>query len=144
MEPTKVETLTRWAGGTLSSSDPAATVSVVCTDSRLLKAGDFFLALRGENFDGHRFLGEAVKRGAIGAIVEEVTSELPADFTVIRVKDTLQALQRIAGEYRRSLDLQVVAITGSNGKTSTKDLTAAVLAERFQVTKTEGNFNNHI
>jgi UDP-N-acetylmuramoyl-tripeptide--D-alanyl-D-alanine ligase len=144
MEPTKVETLTRWAGGTLISSDPAATVSVVCTDSRALKAGDFFLALRGENFDGHHFLAEAVKRGATGAVVEEVTGELPADFTIIKVDDTLRALQRIAGEYRRSLDMQVVAITGSNGKTSTKDLTAAALAERFQVTKTEGNFNNHI
>ena len=77
-------------------------------------------------------------------MVEEVAPGLPPDFTVIQVKDTLGALQQIAAEYRRSLPMQVVAITGSNGKTSTKDLTAAVLAERYPVTKTEGNFNNHI
>jgi len=144
MDPTKVETLARWAGGTLLSGDPAATASVICTDSRSLKAGDLFLALRGERFDGHAFLDEAVKHGAIGAVIEELTGELPSDFVVIKVDDTLRGLQAIAGEYRRGLDLQVVAITGSNGKTSTKDLAAAVLAERFQVTRTEGNFNNHI
>ena len=71
-------------------------------------------------------------------------ADLPKDFSVIQVPDSLQALQRIAAEYRRTLGVQIVCITGSNGKTSTKDLTASVLRERFQVTKTEGNFNNHI
>jgi UDP-N-acetylmuramoyl-tripeptide--D-alanyl-D-alanine ligase len=144
MDATNLETLTRWAGGTLASGDPAAAVSVICTDSRHLKAGDLFLALRGENFDGHLFTGEAAKRGATGAVVEEIPDQMPAGFAVLKVPDTLSALQKIAGEYRRSLDLRVVAITGSNGKTSTKDLTAAVLSERFRVTRTEGNFNNHI
>ena len=144
MTPTKVETLARWSGGVLVSGSPEATATVVCTDSRALKPGDLFLALRGENFDGHVFAAEAANRGACGVVVEEVPEGLSQDFVVIKVADTLRALQTIAAEYRRSLDLQVVAVTGSNGKTSTKDLTATVLGERFQVTKTEGNFNNHI
>ena len=144
MDPTKVETLARWAGGTLVSGDPAAAVTVVCTDSRALKAGDLFLALRGENFDGHAYVPEAAKRGAIGAVVAQIPADLPPGFVVIEVADTLRALQQIAAQYRRALLTQVIAITGSSGKTSTKDLTASVLAERFQVTKTEGNFNNHI
>ncbi len=144
MDPTKVETLARWAGGTLISGDPAAAATVVCTDSRALKAGDLFLALRGEKFDAHAYVAEVAKRGAIGAIVAEIPPGLPSGFVVIQVADTLRALQRIAGEYRRSLITQVIAITGSSGKTSTKDFTASVLGERFQVTKTEGNFNNHI
>jgi UDP-N-acetylmuramoyl-tripeptide--D-alanyl-D-alanine ligase len=144
MDPTKVETLTRWAGGTLLSGDPEATVTVICTDSRTLKATDLFVALRGPNFDGHAFVDEAVRRGATGVIVEETTVKVPDAFVLIKVANTLDALQKIAGAYRRSLGLQVVAITGSNGKTSTKDLVAAVLSERFNVTKTEGNLNNHI
>ena len=144
MDPTKVETLTRWAAGSLVSGNPTATVTVVCTDSRALKAGDLFLALRGENFDGHTFVAQAAAAGAVGAVVEDVPADLPADFAVIKVADTLRALQEIAAQYRKTLELQVVGITGSNGKTSTKDLTAAVLSERFQVTRTEGNFNNHI
>ena len=76
--------------------------------------------------------------------MEDAPDDLPQDFAVIRVPDTLKALQRIAAEYRRALPLQVISITGSNGKTSTKDLTACVLGERLQTSKTEGNFNNHI
>jgi UDP-N-acetylmuramoyl-tripeptide--D-alanyl-D-alanine ligase len=144
MDPTKVETLTRWAGGTLLSGDPEATATVICTDSRALKAADLFLALRGPQFDGHAFVSEAARRGAMGAIVETVPPEMPPEFALIKVADTLAALQRMAAEYRRTLRLQVIAITGSNGKTSTKDLVASVLSERFRTTKTEGNLNNHI
>ncbi|MDB6149119.1 MAG: UDP-N-acetylmuramoylalanyl-D-glutamyl-2,6-diaminopimelate/D-alanyl-D-alanyl ligase [Chthoniobacter sp.] len=120
------------------------TVTTVCTDSRALKAGDLFVALRGDNFDGHSFVAEAARRGAAAAIVEEVPPELVTGFGVIQVANTLRALQNLASEYRRSLPMQVVGITGSNGKTSTKDAAACVLGEHFQVTKTEGNFNNHI
>jgi len=144
MDPTKVEILTRWAGGTQLSGDPEATVTVICTDSRALKAADLFLALRGPKFDGHSFVNEAAHRGAMGVIVETPPAEIPPGFVVIQVADTLAALQQIAAEYRRTLPLQVVAITGSNGKTSTKDLVASVLSERFRVAKTEGNLNNHI
>ena len=144
MDATTLEKIALWAGGRLAAGDPATTVDGVCTDSRALQAGDLFIALRGETFDAHEFVTEAAKRGALAAIVEHAPAELPPDFGVIVVADTLRALQQLAGEYRRSLSLQVVALTGSNGKTSTRDLTACVLAGHFQVTKTEGNFNNHI
>jgi len=144
MDSTHLETIARWAEGRLAAGDPQGAVTVVCTDSRALKAGDLFVALRGEKFDAHTFVAEAAKRGAAGAIVEEFPAELPSGFAVILVSDTLRALQQLSASYRRSLSLQVIGLTGSNGKTSTKDLTAAVLEENFQVTKTDGNLNNHI
>ncbi len=144
MDATKLDTIARWTGGHLDGGSPALSVESICTDSRALKAADLFLALRGENFDGHTFVAEAARRGAVGAVVENALEGLPPGFAVIRVGDTLGALQQISANYRRQLPLQVVAITGSNGKTSTKDFTAAVLGENFHVTKTEGNFNNHI
>lgn len=144
MESTTLEALARWSRGEMIAGDPAATTTSICTDSRTMKAGDIFLALRGENFDGHTFVEEAARRGALGAVVDQLIDSLSKDFCVLRVQNTLYALQRIAGEYRKSLSLQVVCITGSNGKTSTKDLVSAVLRERFQITRTEGNLNNHI
>lgn len=144
MDPTALEKIVRWSGGQLRQGDPAISLDSICTDSRALKAADLFLALRGDKFDGHTFVAEAAKRGAIGAVVEEALEGLPPGFAQVQVSDTLDALQRISASYRRQLPLQVVGITGSNGKTSTKDFTAAVLGQNFRVTKTEGNFNNHI
>ena len=144
MDPTPLEKIIRWTGGELHDGDPAVSFDTICTDSRALKAADLFLALRGDNFDGHTFVAEAAKRGAIGAVVEEALEGLPPGFAQVRVGNTLDALQKISARYRRQLPLQVVAVTGSNGKTSTKDFTAAVLGQNFRVTKTEGNFNNHI
>ncbi len=144
MEPTQLETIAKWSGGEITAGDPTCLFSTICTDSRLLHGGDLFLALRGEHFDGHAFLAEAARRGATGAIVEEAPADLPPDFAVVRVPNTLSALQQIAANYRRGIPAQIVCITGSNGKTSTKDFTWSILRERFQVTKTEGNLNNHI
>ncbi len=144
MDPTALDNIVRWSGGHLLDGDPAFSIDTICTDSRALKAANLFLALRGDKFDGHTFVAEAARRGAIGAVVEESLEGLPPGFAQIRVPNTLDALQQISARYRRQLPLQVVAITGSNGKTSTKDFTAAVLGENFRVTKTEGNFNNHI
>ncbi len=144
MDAVTLHTIARWADGELSGGDPSRTVTNICTDSRRLRAGDLFLALRGENFDAHDFIARAAELGAAGAVVENAQEILPKNFSLIRVQDTLAALQKIASAYRNSLPLKVVAITGSNGKTSTKDFTAAVLGERFRVVKTEGNFNNHI
>jgi len=144
MDATPLETLARWSGGTLISGDPSRKVSVVCSDSRRLGPGDLFVALRGEKFDAHTFLAEAARLGAAAAIVEQVTPDLPGNFGIIKVANSLIALQRLSAGYRQSLSLRVVGITGSNGKTSTKDLAAAVLGERFRVTKTQGNLNNHI
>ena len=131
------------AGGKLESGDGNALVDKVSTDSRTLKAGELFVALRGENFDGHKFVQAAEKAGAAGAIVD-LNWNGKAKFAVIRVQDTLAAYQNLAANYRKSLSLKVLAITGSNGKTSTKDFAASVLGQKFRVTKTEGNFNNHV
>jgi UDP-N-acetylmuramoyl-tripeptide--D-alanyl-D-alanine ligase len=144
MDPVPLEILERWCDGTLLSGNPEQQVSAICSDSRALKPGDLFFALRGERFDGHAFVPEAVRSGALGAVVDSDVGTVPEGFALLRVSDVLGALQKIAGAYRQTLSLKVVAITGSNGKTSTKDLTAAILQERFRCTKTAGNLNNHI
>ncbi|MDD5349280.1 MAG: UDP-N-acetylmuramoyl-tripeptide--D-alanyl-D-alanine ligase [Chthoniobacteraceae bacterium] len=145
MDPTSLQQLAQWAHASLSCADAARTVTRVCTDTRGLEAGDLFVALRGEHFDGHHFVSAAAAAGAAAALVDTAfEGETPAGFALLRVEDTLRALQEIAASYRASLPLRVLALTGSTGKTSTKDFTAAVLSERFRVVKTEGNFNNHI
>ena len=133
------------AEAAVSSGDGSGLIEKISTDSRTIKRGELFVALRGENFDGHKFVESVAKTGAAGAIVDlNWTGKIPANFTLIRVEDTLRAYQNLAANYRKSLPLKVLAITGSNGKTSTKDFAAAVLAHRFRVTKTQGNFNNHV
>ena len=116
----------------------------VSTDTRKLPQGSAFFALRGENFNGDLFASQALNAGAAVAIVQSWTGEPPPHKAVIVVSNTLHALQRLACWWRKQLDLPVVGITGSNGKTSTKDFTAAVLAQRFDVSATVGNLNNHI
>ena len=145
MNPLALTQIAEFAGGILSSGDGTVVIEKISTDSRTLKRGELFVALRGENFDGHNFVESAAKSGAAGAIVDaNWKGEIPKDFALIRVEDTLAAYQKLAAGYRRSLSLKVVAVTGSNGKTTTKDFAASVLARRFRVTKTEGNFNNHV
>jgi UDP-N-acetylmuramoyl-tripeptide--D-alanyl-D-alanine ligase len=144
MDATSLSRIASWVNGRLTAGRGDAKITDVCTDSRSLKAGDLFVALKGERFDGHDFLADAARLGAAGAIVGQVPAGLPAAFGIIEVPDTLRALQALATSYRATLPLKSVCITGSNGKTSTKDLTAAVLATKFSVTRTEGNLNNHI
>jgi UDP-N-acetylmuramoyl-tripeptide--D-alanyl-D-alanine ligase len=144
MNPTPLAQIAQWAGGRLLAGRADALIQDVCTDSRALKAGALFVALRGENFDGHQFIAEAARIGAAGAIVEKAPAGLPADFGIIEVSDTLTGLQALGGNYRSALSVKVIGITGSNGKTSTKDAAAAVLGRRYKTAKTEGNLNNHI
>src|SRR2546428_8892275 len=145
MNPLPLSQIAQFAGASLSSGDASVMIDKLSTDSRTLKPGELFVALRGENFDGHNFVQAAAKAGAAGAIVDSNwKGKVPEAFALIRTKDTLQAYQELAANYRKLLTLKVVAITGSNGKTSTKDFTASVLGRRFRVTKTEGNFNNHV
>jgi len=145
MNPLPLSQIAQFAEASLSSGDGSAMIDKLSTDSRTLKRGELFVALRGENFDGHDFVQAAAKAGAAGAIVESNwRGKVPETFGLVRAKDTLQTYQQLAANYRKSLALKVVGITGSNGKTSTKDFSASVLARRFQVTKTEGNFNNHV
>ena len=145
MELLTLNKIAQLAKGLLAQGDGEQIIERVSTDSRTLQPGDLFVPLRGENFDGHKFVEQASERGALGAMVEEGWQGVtPKTFALIRVPDTLQGYQNLAANYRRSLPLKVIAITGSNGKTSTKDFVAATLARRFRVTKTEGNFNNHV
>jgi UDP-N-acetylmuramoyl-tripeptide--D-alanyl-D-alanine ligase len=145
MDPLPLHQIAAYANGTISSGDPNATITRISTDSRTLQPGDLFVPIRGENFDGHQFVEQAAQRGASGALVEHSWSgNVPEPFALMRVADTLVGYQQIAAGYRKSLPLKVIAITGSNGKTSTKDFVGAAFSRRFRVTKTEGNFNNHV
>jgi UDP-N-acetylmuramoyl-tripeptide--D-alanyl-D-alanine ligase len=132
-------------GTSVAAGDPAVSVTGgVCTDTRKLTTGSLFIALHGENFDADTFAPKALADGAAAAIVHQWSGEVPAGRAVIAVNDTLRALQKLAHWWRKQLDLPVVGITGSNGKTSTKDFTAAVLSRKFSVSATKGNLNNHI
>ena len=130
----------------LNLTDPNTPWTGITTDTRSLQPGEVFLALRGENFDGHQFLPTAIAKGAIAAIVDSPTPPLPHSPTPhLQVPNTLKAYQSIAHWWRNQFTLPVIAITGSVGKTTTKELIAAVLAQTgFPVLKTQANFNNEI
>src|SRR5919202_3276441 len=128
----------------LSDEAASAHVTGITTDTRSLKPGDLFLALRGERFDGHDFAGAAVKKGAIALITERRTSSVLNGVPQLQVEDTLQAYQQIARWWRDQFDIPVIAVTGSVGKTTTKELIAAVLSTQGNVLKTQANYNNEI
>jgi len=137
----------RAVGGRLHAGPADAAFGGVSIDSRTLLAGDLFVAIIGERLDGHRFVEAACAAGARGLVVSDlsaVTGAVPAGVAVIAVDQTTRALQRLARDIRRESGARVVAITGSAGKTTTKELTADLLGTRFQVFRNHGNFNNHI
>src|SRR2546430_2019932 len=145
MNPLSILQVAELAKAKLEQGDGKKSVERISTDSRTIKEGEIFVALRGENFDGHKFVEATTKAGAAGAIVDlNWKGKVPKKFAIIRADDTLLAYQNLAANYRKSLSTKVLAITGSNGKTSTKDFTASVLGRKFRVTKTQGNFNNHV
>ncbi|HEY6170910.1 MAG TPA: Mur ligase family protein, partial [Candidatus Kapabacteria bacterium] len=121
--------------------------SNVSTDSRTVKKGDLFIALRGEKFDGHEFIAQVAKQGAKAAIVDakwfRKTTKRPK-LNYLVVKDTTQAMGELARLYRLKFEIPILAIGGSNGKTTTKELVAHVLGTSFNVLKTEANFNNQV
>ncbi|UCD34873.1 MAG: UDP-N-acetylmuramoyl-tripeptide--D-alanyl-D-alanine ligase [Nitrospiraceae bacterium] len=117
--------------------------SGVSIDSRTIGAGDLFIAIRGEHFDGHDFLEQALVEGS-GAIVQMRPPALPRGRVVVCVQDTLRSLQELAHFFRMKQDIPVVAVTGSNGKTTTKEMIHCVVSTRFRAVKNEGNLNNHI
>jgi UDP-N-acetylmuramoyl-tripeptide--D-alanyl-D-alanine ligase len=129
-------------GGTLLPERAAAHISGESTDSRTVRSGDLFVALRGPHFDGHDFIARAVDGGAAACLSEEVIAGLPVP--VVRVADTLQAFGDLAAALRGDFSGPLVAVTGSSGKTSTKEMLAAILALTGPGLKTEGNFNNLI
>jgi UDP-N-acetylmuramoyl-tripeptide--D-alanyl-D-alanine ligase len=117
---------------------------LVTTDSRNIASGSLFFALKGENFNGNAFATHALAQGAAYAIVDKVFNEGSFDERLIVVDDALKALQDLAADYRNTFQFPVLAITGSNGKTTTKELIREVIARKFKVYATEGNLNNHI
>ncbi len=137
-------TASAMVGGRRIGANP--TFLRVTTDSRALERGDLFVALRGERFDGHAFVPQALRDGAVAAMVAEpAAASLAGDLVV--VPDTQQALGRLAGAWRARFDLPLAIVVGSNGKTTVKEMTAAALAARHgvgAVLATQGNLNNAI
>ena len=133
-------------GGTLLRGAPEAGIERLSIDTRTIKRGDTFVAIRGERFDGHSFVRAAVAQGAEGVIVDDPSvipaAEPPA--LAIRVADTTQALQQVARDIRRRSGARVAAVTGSAGKTTTKEIAADFLSARYTVFRNKGNLNNHI
>src|SRR5882762_4443895 len=115
MNPLRLSQIAQFAGASLESGDGTVVVNKISTDSRAIKPGELFVALHGENFDAHDFVEAATKSGAAGALVNRNWKrDVPKNFALIRAIDTLRAYQQIAANYRRSLTLKVLAITGSN------------------------------
>ena len=144
-------------GGVLLAGSRYTRVSKICTDSRVAREGDLFIALQGETYDGHQFVKEVLNLGVKGVVVEESMGEKSLSIVrklyhsrtestplVVGVDDTTKAFQEIAACHRRRFQIPVVAVTGSNGKTTTKEMVANTLRERWNVLKTEGNFNNRL
>ena len=146
MRTCTLEEVARFSGGRLVAGDPALPVDRLHTDTRTLTTGDCFVALRGDRFDGHTFVPQVQSRGAVAAIVSSGyhPSDLPPGLGLVEVPDTLEGLQNFAANYRALLSVRTIGVTGSSGKTSTKELIAAVLRTRFKTKATEGNLNNHI
>ena len=135
-----LQQIAAWCNGQVEPEFEQITVEGICSDSRKLQAGQLFVALRGEKFDGHNFIDAALDQGAVGALSEHAMPGKP----VVVVQDTMRALGDLAREYRKSLDIKVVGITGSVGKTTTKEMIAGILETTFKTARTEGNFNNNI
>ena len=146
MDPRTLNYFAQAAAGELTGGRPDRPVLRVCTDSRAVRAGDLFVALKGENFDGHDFVSATIKKGAGGVVVcrEFPGGGIDPTTGVIRVENPRHALGQMAARYRQDFELPVIAVAGSNGKTSTKDLLAAVLGRKFSVLASEASFNNDI
>ncbi|OZU90409.1 UDP-N-acetylmuramoylalanyl-D-glutamate--2,6-diaminopimelate ligase [Virgibacillus indicus] len=142
---------TKWLTGFLTdykgTAEDEIVIEKVITDSRIKTIKSLFVPIIGDNFDGHDYVKQAVNNGATAVLwskERELPAFLPADFPVFFVEDTIAALQKMASSYRELVNPIVVGITGSNGKTTTKDLVAAMLKTTYRTHFTDGNFNNHI
>ena len=138
MKKIRFSEIAKAAGGTFSEE---AEVNGVCIDSRIAEKGMVYIAIRGEKFDGHDFTKNALENGAEGAVIAH---DVDCEGNFIRVADTRKALLDLAHWFRCTFDIPVVGVTGSVGKTTTKEMTCAVLSEKFRTIKTEGNLNNDI
>ena len=155
-----LEEILKATGGRIMTGEVETVFSGITTDSRVVKDGDLFIALKGEKFDGHDFIEDVISKGARGVIAEGEFTVHPglaplhrilrrsgagsSQFTVIMVQDTLRALQDIAHSVRMRYDMPVIGVTGSNGKSTTKEMIASILSRKWNTLKSEGNINNHI
>lgn len=149
MEEIKVKDILKICDATLAYGDENEICENFCIDTRKISKDDVYVGIKGENFDGNTLYEKALENGAKVCILQnvEITEEVKNEYldrTIIKVKDTIKALQQIA-KYKRSMyNIPVIAITGSSGKTSTKDMVASVVEKKYNVLKTQGNYNNHI
>jgi len=145
VEPRTLANIAQACAGEVVAGPAGLVVRGVSTDSRQIEAGDLFIALRGERFDGHAFLAEVARRGAAAVLVSRSRqAALPAGLPAVEVEDTRAALGRLGAWYRRSFNLPVVAVGGSNGKSTTKELIGAVLAQAGPALWSQASFNNDV
>ena len=144
MKLTIQEIITAVGGTWLNPGEGAAPIREVCTDSRKIAEGCLFLPWVGEKFDGHDFIDAALEKGAAGCLCAKAPQTLRSDKFYIQVPDTRLALRALASFWRDRFEIPVVQITGSVGKTTTKEMVAAVLGAKYNTLKTQGNFNNDI
>lgn len=147
MEKLTLEEISEAINGEIYKKGTEYDYTGVSTDTRKIKKGNIFIALRGDNFNGNEYALEAFRKGALLCIVDEVKfslKDIKDSSSIIIVKDTRKALLDLAKYYRKKLSVKIIGITGSTGKTSTKDLVAAALGSKFKVFKTIGNYNNEI
>lgn len=119
-------------------------IAGICIDSRSVQQGNLFIPFKGENVDGHQYVEDAIKKGAAASLWQKDVPNPPIHLPIMMVDDSLVAIQKLAAAYRKQLPVKVIAITGSNGKTTTKDILANLLSLQYKVQKTEGNYNNHL
>lgn len=141
MQPITAGEVVEAVNGELIAGDPNAKISGVSVDTRTIEQGDLFIALTGENSDGHKFLADALSKGAAGVMVSR---KVEAQCLAVRVQDTLLAIGDLAAFYRSKFNPTMIGVTGSVGKTTTKEMIAAVAASCGPILKNEGNFNNEI
>ena len=142
MEPVTLGVIADWCGAAVSGPERDILIRDISTDSRTVQPGELFIPLVGETFDGHTFLETAADRGAAAVLSSRRELVWQKNIPILYVDDTLSAYQAIAAGYRRTLTAKVVGITGSVGKTTTKEMTAAILAQRYRTASTVGNHNN--
>lgn len=142
-----VSDIVREGNGILLQGDSSLQLGDFSKDTRTIKEGDIYVGIKGENFDGNKFYLDALEKGAMGCILDNIDGDIPSKYQdrfIVKVNNSLECIQNLA-RYKRSLyNIPVIGVTGSVGKTSTKDMIYSVLKEKYKVLKTEGNNNNHI
>jgi len=147
MKPVAIEQICKWTIGEIVKHGNVDVIKHITIDSRKANVESLFIPLAGEKHDGHAFISDAAKNNCRTVLIQKgiaIPDNLPGDLTLIKVDDCLVALQMIAKGYRELFSIPVIAVTGSNGKTTTKDMVAGVLQANYHVLKNKGNYNNHI